>query len=53
MTKEEAVETLRAIAEASHSDPESAHADADDVLLNYIDDADIRAAFESVARWYA
>lgn len=34
-------------------DTETAHADADKLILNYLDDADIKAAYEKIKKWYA
>ena len=33
-------------------DTETAHADADKLILNYLDDADIKAAYEKIKKWY-
>lgn len=35
------------------NDTETAHADADKLILNYLDDADIKAAYEKIKKWYA
>lgn len=32
---------------------EAAHYDADNLLLDFIDDDEVRKAFENVPRWYA
>jgi len=34
-------------------DTENAHMNADRALLDYIDDPEIREAYEDVPRWYA
>jgi hypothetical protein len=34
-------------------DPEHAHTEADRLLLDFIDDDEVRAAFEAVPKWYA
>ncbi len=34
-------------------DTESAHSIADSFLLDYINDKDIRKAFEDIPKWYA
>jgi hypothetical protein len=50
MLKSEILATLQELTEA---DPELAHAEADEALLQYINDKDIEKAFEEVPRWYA
>jgi hypothetical protein len=44
---------LQALRDERHCDPESAHMTADELLLCYIGDPEIREAFEAVPRWYA
>lgn len=34
-------------------DPESDHSKADDLLLELIDDAEIKQAFDDIDKWYA
>lgn len=34
-------------------DTETAHADADKLILNYLDDSDIKAAYEKIKKWYS
>jgi hypothetical protein len=51
MTKTELLQCLAAC--VANADTEDAHYVADMALLSYIDDAEIRAAFEDVHRWYA
>lgn len=34
-------------------DPEVGHATADDLLIAYIDDAEIAAAYKAIRKWYA
>lgn len=47
-------ETLRELRLLAKSkDAERAHVDADVILLAYLDDAEIRAAWEAVPKWYA
>jgi hypothetical protein len=51
MTK---VELLAILAECKrYSDVEDAHRSADDALLRYINDPDIRQAFDSIEKWYS
>lgn len=38
---------------AAIGDPEIAHAKADAALLDYINDPEVREAFEAVEKWYA
>ena len=35
------------------NDTETAHADADKLILNYLNDSDIKAAYEKIKKWYA
>ena len=56
--EEEALRRLRAIAEGTweESTPppsESSHEEADAVLLDYIGDSDIAAAYEDIPKWHA
>lgn len=34
-------------------DPEYAHGEADRLLLDYLNDPEITAAYEAITRWYA
>lgn len=34
-------------------DPEEAHAKAEDLLLQYINDPRVKAAFDAIEKWYA
>ncbi len=38
---------------AANGDKEAAHGNADDALIDFINDADIRAAYENIEKWYA
>lgn len=38
---------------ATSGDTEGGHLDADQALLEFINDADITAAYEAIPRWYA
>lgn len=54
MRREEALKRLRELAEhPGRVDPEIAHADADRVLLELLNDSEVWAAWEKVPRWYA
>jgi len=44
---------LEAAAELSETDPEAAHSDADDILLELIDDEEIVEAYGKIKKWYA
>lgn len=35
------------------NDTETAHADADKLILNYLDDSDIKAAYDKIKKWYS
>lgn len=52
MTLDELVLRLQRLAGAS-GDPERTHIEADELLLDYIDSAPAREAFESILKWYA
>lgn len=51
MTKEELIEKLKLL--QNSSDPEAAHSDAEDLLLEFIADEEIRKEYEEVPKWYA
>lgn len=51
MTKEELLAKLRELAELD--DNEFTHKEADAALLEFINDAEISAAFEEIRKWYA
>lgn len=53
MTKQELIEKLKQIAHEHEGDPEVAHIEADNALLEYINDMEIIEAFDSIAKWYA
>ena len=50
MTKEE---LLKALNECHTGDEERDHKKADDLLLEFINDTEIKLAFESIKKWYA
>lgn len=52
MTKQELIEKLRNI-QKNNFDLESNHGDADDLLLEYIDDKEVTKAFNDIDKWYA
>jgi len=51
--KEKLVEELRRIGEVFGADLERAHSLADNALLDYIDDEEVRLAYGDIWRWYA
>ncbi len=50
MTKEELINLLNALL---GDDPEGEHRKADELLLDYIGDEDIRKAFDEIEKWYS
>jgi hypothetical protein len=52
MTKEELIKKLLKIA-FEGSDEEHDHVEADDLLIEYINDSDIKEAYEAIIKWYA
>lgn len=51
MNKSDLLRVLAVLAQSD--DPERAHGEADNALLNFINDPEIREAFDRVKRWYA
>ena len=51
MNKEELIEKLKKCEE--DGDTESAHVEADDLLIEYINDPDIRKAYNDIGKWYS
>lgn len=51
MSKQELIAALKECAE--NGDAEMAHEVADQLLIVYINDQDIKDAFESIKKWYA
>lgn len=52
MTKEELLKKLAEIKKYD-GDTEAAHGDADDALLEYINDEEISNAYNIIDKWYA
>ena len=52
-TKAELAAQLRDVAARLNGDPEVAHATADQLLIDYINDPAVAAAYASVEAWYA
>lgn len=44
---------LRHLTEAAKLRPDYGHEDADDALLEYIDNPEVTAAYRALTRWYA
>lgn len=54
MTREELIEQLRALRkELCKDDPENDHYNADELLLEYINDPEVTAAYRRITRWFA
>ena len=55
MTKTKLINKLKELADQdeAESDPEMDHLKADDLLLGFINDPEITAAFGAVRKWYA
>lgn len=51
MEKKELIEKLVALHETK--DPEWAHGSADTLLIEYINDPEIAAAYDKIHKWYA
>lgn len=51
MEKKELIDLLQI--EEAYGDPEAAHSNADELLLSYINDPDIRDAYSKIKKWYA
>jgi hypothetical protein len=51
MTKQELLERLRQI--PTSGDKEVNHSDADDLIIEYIGDPEIRAEYDRIEKWYA
>lgn len=51
MTKEELIAKLHEIREKSER--EKGHMQADDALIEFINDSEITEAYESISKWYA
>ncbi|MDD4888360.1 MAG: hypothetical protein PHU85_00390 [Phycisphaerae bacterium] len=53
MSRDELLKKLQDLQEVAAVDCERAHKEADDALLEYVNDAEISAAFELIEKWYA
>lgn len=52
ISREELISKLKELI-GDETDPEASHAEADELLLNYINDPEIEKAFEEVPKWYS
>ena len=50
MTKEELIAALK---ECNSKDKERDHTKADELLIAYINDKDVKAAYDAIGKWYA
>jgi hypothetical protein len=53
MTKAELITMLDKISNGSLDDIEDNHAQADELLLEYINDNDVRVAYDAIMKWYS
>lgn len=53
ITKEELLVILKHCVEEAEHDREVAHSNADKALINFINDEEIRAVYDSIEMWYA
>ncbi len=53
MTKEELINKLKEINQREELDTEKAHSDADDLLIEYINDEEVKYAYDKISKWYA
>ena len=53
MTKQELVSILTKLYNDGDYDQEEAHIDADNALIDYIDDVEIQKAYSRIGKWYA
>jgi hypothetical protein len=51
MTKKELIRDLTEL--KNSKDTESAHIDADELLVEFINDPEIKAAYDAIRKWYA
>ena len=52
ISREELISKLKELI-GDEMDPEASHAEADELLLNYINDPEIEKVFEEVPKWYS
>lgn len=53
MTKEQLVKELQDIALRNHDDCEINHGRAEDLLIEFINDPEVKTAYDSITKWYA
>ena len=52
MTKHELLDILNDCAKLNGSDAKTGHSNADDALIDYLDDPEICTAYNLVTKWY-
>jgi hypothetical protein len=52
MERDDLLRLLQIIAEQQNGDPEIAHSNADQALLDYINDEEVTVAYEAIEKWY-
>ena len=53
MDKEKLINELKKLSSNVNNDFEMTHWKADELLIKYINDKDIKKAFDNVGKWYA
>lgn len=53
MNKEQLIQELIRCQRVGEADAEKAHSDADDALIEFINDSEVKEAFELINKWYA
>ena len=53
MTKDELIIKMKSAIDEHEGDPEAVHSRLDDLLLEYIGDAEVKELFRSTTLWYA
>lgn len=53
MTKNYLIEELGKLAALNSEDCEANHGRADDLLIEYINDKDVKSAYDAIDKWYA
>ncbi len=53
MTLKQLIEGLKEIRGRAEYDPERSHSDADDLLLEFIGDPEVKEIYDQIDKWYA
>lgn len=53
MSKQELIDKLKGLMDKHDNDRETAHIAADELLLDWINDSEIREAYNSFEKWHA